>query len=405
VIVDGLAPVRLLNVVPTLLCGGTENQFMTLGRSLDPDRFDLSFACLRRWGPFVGELEDRHIPLIEYRIPSFRSLPALAQQARFAWHIARKRIQIVHAYSFYGNVFAIPPARLAAAPVVIASIRDRGTYLTPMQIRVQRHVCRLADCVLVNAGAVKDWLVGDGYDPAKIAIVRNGVDLSRFSEPPDPDRVRRTIGLPSGVPLVAVVSRLIRLKGLEYFLEAAALVGARVPEARFAIVGEATRGDDTYQPMLADLARRLGIGDRVVFAGLRSDVPAVLAGATVSVMPSLDEALSNVVLESMAAGAPTVATRVGGTPEAVVDGVNGLLVPPADAPAMAAAIERLLTDAELATRLGRAARQSIHERFTVERMVHATEQLYLDLLARKLRTPLPARPAAPKAVGRAGAQT
>jgi glycosyltransferase involved in cell wall biosynthesis len=405
VTVPGAAPVRLLKVVPTLLCGGTETQFMTLARSLDPDRFQLAFTCLRRWGPFVDELADRRIPLREYRISSFRSMNALAQQARFAWYVASERVQIVHSYNFYGNVFAIPPARLAAAPVVIASIRDRGPYLTPMQKRVQRYVCKAADCVLVNADAVKDWLVADKYDPATIVVIRNGVDLSRFSEPPDPDRVRREFGLPPGVPLVAVVSRLIRLKGLEYFLEAAALIAARLPTVRFAIVGEATKGEYTYRPMLEQLAERLGIRDRVVFAGLRSDVPALLGGVTVSVMPSLDEALSNVVLESMAAGAPTVATRVGGTPEAIVDGVTGLLVPPANALALAGAIERLLDDTELATRLGRAARQSIQERFTVERMVRATEQLYLDLLARKLKKPLPAWLTAHEAVGRTGSQT
>jgi glycosyltransferase involved in cell wall biosynthesis len=394
-----------VKVVPTLLCGGTENQFMTLGRSLDPDRFELAFACLRRWGPFVDELDDRRIPLHEYRIPSFRSVRALAQQAGFARRIASERVQIVHSYNFYGNVFAIPPARLVGTPVVIASIRDRGPYLTPMQKRVQRYVCKAADCVLVNADAVKDWLVSDKYDPANIVVIRNGVDLSRFSAPPEPDRVRREFGLPSGVPLVCVVSRLIRLKGLEYFLEAAAFVAARRSAVRFVIVGEPAKGETAYQPMLGDLAERLGIADRVMFAGLRSDVAAILAGVSVSVMPSLDEALSNVVLESMAAGAPTVATRVGGTPEAMVDGVNGLLVPPADALALAGAIERLLDDTELAARLGQAARRSIQERFTVERMVHATEQLYLDLLARKLRKPLPAWLTAHEADGRTGSRT
>ena len=135
--------------------------------------------------------------------------------------------------------------------------------------------------------------------------------------------------------------------------------------------------------MLTRLAERLGIGSRVQFTGLRSDVPAVLASSTVSVMPSLNEALSNVLLESMAAGVPTVATRVGGTPEAIVDGVTGLLVPPADAAAMAAAIARLLNDPALAAALGRAARRAIEERFSVDRMVEATEQLYVDLLAEK----------------------
>ena len=98
-------------------------------------------------------------------IDTFRSPRAIAQQVRLAGHIVRNRIEIVHTYSFYGNVFAIPPARLAGVPVVIASIRDRGPYLTPMQTRVQQYVCRLATRVLVNANAVKDWLLDQGVRP------------------------------------------------------------------------------------------------------------------------------------------------------------------------------------------------------------------------------------------------
>ena len=379
---------RVLNVVPTLMCGGTENQFMTLARMLDRVRFDVEFACLRRWGGFVDELLARNIPLTEYPVPTFRSLAAIAQQARLTRHIRRRRIQIVHAYNFYGNVFATPPARLVA-PVVIASIRDRAPYLTTMQKRVQRYACQFADCVLVNADAVRDWLIGDGYDPSKIAVIRNGVDLTRFDELPPPINLRRDLGIPDDTPIVGVVSRLTRLKGLEHFLEAAAIVRSRVPAVRFLVVGETSPMDRAYLKELQEYAARCGVAEYVTFTGIRSDVPAVLGSFTVSVMPSLNEALSNVVLESMAAGAPTVATRVGGTPEAVVDGVTGILVPPADSAALADSIVHLLSNRELAAHLGRAARARIADHFSVRRMVRATEDLYTDLLERKQRHHLP----------------
>lgn len=373
---------RILNVVPTLMCGGTENQFMTLARQLDPSRFELEFACLRRWGPFVHELTDRQIPLVEYPVRTFRSVQALRQQARLARHITRNGIQIVHAYNFYGNVFAVPPARFAA-PVVIASVRDRAPYLTPMQKRVQRWACQFADCVLVNADAVRDWLIGEGYDESKIAVIRNGVDLTRFTTPADPARIRRELAIPADAPLVVVVSRLTRLKGLEQLIEATALLRERHPDARVLIVGETAPSETAYLAELQGRAEQHRVSDRVIFMGLRSDVPALLAAADVSVMPSLNEALSNVLLESMAAGAPTVATRVGGTPEALVDGATGLMVPPGDARAIADAVSRLLIDRALADRLGRGARQIIRDQFSVERMVSATEHLYLELLARK----------------------
>ena len=380
-------PIRLLKIVPTLLCGGTENQAITLARSLHEQGFSLEVACLRRVGPFVKELSDRGIPLSEYPVPGFYSFAALVQKVKFARHLVKRRIDVMHAYNFYGNVFGILPSRLAGTPVVIASIRDRAAYLTPMQERVQRFVCRFADCVLVNAEAIKDWLTGEGYDPAKIVVIPNGVELDRFARPPDPEGVRRELGIASGAPLVMVVSRLTRQKGLEQFLEAANTLAPRFPDARFVIVGYANPAERDYEGSLKAMASQFGLTDRVIFTGLRQDVPGLLAAATVSVMPSLNEALSNVLLESMAAGAPTVATRVGGTPEAIVSGVNGLLVEPGDSPALADAIATLLQEPALARRLGDAARAAIADRYSVEKMVRATEALYFDLLARKQRKP------------------
>ena len=379
---------RILKVVPTLMCGGTENQFMALTRQLDRERFDIEFACLRRWGPFVDEITERGIPLSVYNVTTFRSLQAIAEQARLARHIARKKIQIVHAYNFYGNVFAVPPARLVA-PVVIASIRDCAPYLTSMQKRVQRYACQFADCILVNAEAVKQWLVSEGYNESKIVVIRNGVDTSKFGEAADPARVRRELGVPDGVPLVLVVSRLTRFKGLEQMIEAAAILKNQGTSARVVIVGETAPSEKAYLERLKRHADEHRVADRVIFAGLRSDVPALLSAADVSVMPSLNEALSNVLLESMAAGAPTVATRVGGTPEALIHEETGLLVPPGEARALAAAIVRLLEDRSAAARLGRSARQFVHSRFSVDQMVRATEQLYTSLLARKQGVPVP----------------
>lgn len=374
------APIRLLKVVPTFMCGGTENQFMALGRSLDPGRFDLEFACLRRWGAFADEIDQRHIPLLECNVTSFRSVSAIGQQMRLARHLATRRIDIVHGYSFYGNLFAIPPARMAGVPVVIASIRDRAPYLTPMQKRAQRWACQFADCILANAAAVKEWLIAEGYDASKIVVIPNGVDLTRF-EHVDP-RVSPflALGVPEGAPVVLVVSRLNPLKGLEPFLEAVALIAGDFPSVRFVIVGDTNPSERPYWSVLTNLTGKLGMTERVTFAGLRHDVPHLLSAATISVMPSLNEALSNVLLESMAAGAPVVATRVGGTPEAIEDGVNGMLVPPGDPRAMAAAIAALLASPDRARRLGDAARQSINARFSMQRMVSATERLYEALL-------------------------
>ncbi|MGH2668375.1 MAG: glycosyltransferase, partial [bacterium] len=322
-----LQRIRLLKFVDGFGVGGTERHVMGLGKGLDPSRFDLQLACLKRWGHFLPETEARGHPITEYRIRRLYSPATLRQQLRLARHVRRRRIDIVPAYNFYANVFAVPGARLAGAPVVLASIRDTGVYLTPAKRRVQRAVCRLADRVLVNAEAIRSWLVTEGFDARKIVIIRNGIDLTRFAARGDGSRIRHELALPAKAPLVAVLSRLHELKGLEYFLEAAAEVGRRLPEARFLVIGDRMTvrdgevvSESTYRTQLEEHARRLGLGDRIVFTGFRLDVPELLSEVAVSVLPSLSEGLSNTILESMAAGVPVVATTVGGNPEAVDHG-------------------------------------------------------------------------------------
>ena len=372
--------IRLLKIVPTLRYGGTEQQFMTLAASIDASRFRVELACLRPGGGLAADAVRHGLPVDTYDIGPFHSARTLALQTRFARDIARRRVDVVHAYNFYGNVFAIPPARLAGAPVILASIRDCGPYLTPMQLRVQRLMCRAATRVVVNAGAVRDWLIADGYDADRIVVIPNGVDLQRFHGPAQPAVIRGGLGLDADVPMVTVVSRVTHLKGLETFITAASILANRYPRVRFVIAGEPAPGDGLYLASLQGLAARLGVGESVVFAGLCREVPALLAASTVVVMPSLNEALSNSLLEAMAAGAPTVATRVGGTPEAMTDGKSGLLVPPGDVRALAARIGQLLDDRQTAAALGHAARGVIEQRFSLPRMVAATEQVYEDLL-------------------------
>lgn len=381
--------IRLVKFVTAFSSGGTERQFVNLAVGLDRERFDVRFGCLRRSGQLMDELDARQIGVDEYPIRSFYRPSAWAAQCRLARDLRASQVDIVHAYNFYGNVFAVPAARLAGVPVVVASIRDMGVYLDATQRRVQRWACRLADRVLVNAEAIKRWLVQDGYDGDRIDVIPNGIDLRRFNEPSPDTSTRRSLGLADDAPMVLLVSRLVPRKGIEHFLEAAARVAARVPGARFVIVGEpAEPAGDASPDYLAGLERhaeRVGVRGKVVFTGLRRDVASLMAEATVSVLPSLSEGLSNVLLESMATGAPVVATRVGGAPDVVQDGTTGLLVPPGSPAELARAILTMIEQPRLAARLGAAGRQVVAERFSIDRMVEATEREYLSLLARSPR--------------------
>jgi glycosyltransferase involved in cell wall biosynthesis len=372
--------IRLLQFLAIFAIGGTERHFMNLTAGLDRTRFDLHVGCLKRLGEFLPEISERRIPVSDYKIKRLYGPHTLRQQLRFASYLRRNRVDIVCSYNFHANCFAIPAAWLARTPVVVASIRDIGAFLTPRQRLVQRMVCRLATVVLVNAEAVRQWLIGEGYDASKIVVIRNGIDLARFDRPRAGAGVRQELGVSRDAPVIGMLARVTRLKGVEYFLEAAAAVAPRFPDARFLLVGDVP-SDAGYRSELKDRIRQLALEGRVVFTGFRLDVPELLDEVTVSVLPSLSEGLSNAVLESMAAGVPVVATRVGGMAEAIEDGVTGLLVPPRDSRALAHAIARILEDRELATRLGQAGRRRVVEHFSLARMVRETDRLCSTLLA------------------------
>jgi glycosyltransferase involved in cell wall biosynthesis len=378
--------VKVMKFVRAFFPGGTERQFVNLALALEPSRLAVHFGCLRRSGELLEEIDARGIPVFDYDVRTFRHPRVISAQFRLARDIRRHGIAIVHTYGFSANVFGIPAAKLAGARVV-ASIRDMGVYLSTTQRHVQRLICRFADHILVNATAIRDWLVEDGYDGSRITVVPNGIDLGRFAQPRIAGSVHRELGLPVDAPLIGVVGRVTRLKGIEDFLSAAAMIAARFPAARFLIVGDgfAVQGrtvvpDEAYMGELTSLAAQLGLQDRVVFTGFRADVERILAELSVSVLPSLSEGLSNALLESMAAGLPVVASRVGGTGEAVEDGENGLLVPPSDPHAIADAVCRLLDGPSLALRLGHAAHRSVAERYSMNRVAESTSRIYEALL-------------------------
>lgn len=230
---------------------------------------------------------------------------------------------------------------------------------------------------------MRDGLVREGLDSSSIEVIPNAVEPP--ASPGGPDPLEREFGVDPGRPVIGVVARLVRVKGLEYFIEAAARLSERFPEAVYALVGgpiadAEERDGKSYETELQELAAARGVADRVLFMGYRRDVPRLLSRFTVSVLPSLSEGLSNTLLESMAAGVPVVATEVGGSPEVVEDGVNGLLVPPGDGDALAAAIGRLLADPEHARDLAAAGRERVTTHFTPSALVDRTAAAYRTIL-------------------------
>ena len=390
IIVDE-ARIRVLTFLTIFALGGTEKQVVSTTERFDRTRFEPEFACFKRRGQLLEQVLGTGAPVTEFPVTSFFRLQTVRQQFALARHLQRRHVQVMHSYNFYANVFALPAARFAGVPCIVASVRDTGVYLSPLQRRVHRAALSLADRILVNAEAVRDWLAGEGVDPARIVVVPNGLDADAYARRRGATSFRQELGLGPDARLVVVLARLNREKGLDCFVDAAARIAPQFPDTHFVVVGGdlAPRADGSipgeiaYRQELDERARRAGIADRVHFTGFREDVPNVLAETALSVLPSFSEGLSNTLLESMAAGVPIVATAVGGTPEVVEDGRCGLLVPPRDAGALADAMARVLGNELLAARLADAGRKRAVERHSFASTVAATQDLYLNILGAK----------------------
>jgi len=353
----------------TLNLGGTEGQFVELGRGLDRSRWLLHVACIRAEGPLRARLEQAGVEPWSCGRGSFLSPRFVPTVLRLARRIRALNIDLLHSFDFYSNILAIPAARLARVPVIIASQRDLGELRPRYQHRVHATVLGLATHVLVNSTAVSERLQGTRFARAgRLSVIYNGVDVTRFSPPEGSrDEPERSV--------IGVLASLRPYKGLRELVEAAAEVVRAVPRARFEIWGEGP-----LRPELEAKIQALGLTQSIKLNGATNVPENALRRCHVFVHPSLSEASSNVVLEAMATGLPIVATTARGTPTLVEHGRSGLLVPPGDAKALAAALVSVLSDPGLATRLSTAARSRAVSEFAMDRMLHRVEALYLRAL-------------------------
>jgi glycosyltransferase involved in cell wall biosynthesis len=286
----------------------------------------------------------------------------------------------LHTWMIHANVIGRVLGRMAGVPIIITSRRNVNIGGSVREY-INRWTAGLGDrAIAVCELARQVEIEQTGVSPDKVVTIHNGIDVGKFSYPgpQSPAQVRDSFGIPKGVPLVGTVGRFRPQKGLADLLAAMVQVRHLIPSARLLLVGGGELLDDLETKALSS-----GLGTAVTFAGMRSDVPKILAALDVFVSSSLWEGMPNAILEAMAAGLPVVATAVGGTPEVVEDGVTGLLVPPGDPKALAEAIACLLQDIDLRQQMGQAGRGRVTQHFSIERMVERTQTLYEQLLVAK----------------------
>jgi glycosyltransferase involved in cell wall biosynthesis len=242
-----------------------------------------------------------------------------------------------------------------------------------------RVFARFVDSFVYISRAVAENYITQGIPSAKGTVVHNAVDSTEFSIDFDKVSVRQEFGCTAQECLVGVVSRLDWWKGHEYFLEAVAEALQQIPNLKGLIIGEpeTTPQNQEYFRMLQSLTKSLGLEDKVIFTGFRSDVPRLMSALDVVVLSSsAPEPFGRAVIEGMAAGKPVVATAAGGVLEIIEDGVNGLLVPCKDSSALAQAILLLLSDQGKAAQVGSVARQFVVKKFSLERHVAEVQSVY-----------------------------
>lgn len=363
----------LFLMVNSLERGGTERQFVTLAHGLNSGAFELITGCLARRGEFVDSL-----PGIAEFSPGnslFKAKSILAR-ASLSRHLRKNRVAVAHAFDFYANLMLAPAARLAMVPVVVGSHRQLGDLLTLNQFRAQNAAFRMCDKVVCNSRAAAERLREAGVGEDKLAVIPNALPDEAFARtapalPPEP-----------GILRVGMIARMNdAVKNHPAFLRMAALLAAKHPRVQYVLVG-----DGPLRGELEKLAADLGLADHVLFLGDRKDIAGVLASLDITVLPSRSESLSNVILESMAAGVPVVATDVGGNRELLSNGETGFLTPEDDA-AIATAVEGLLVNDDLRNTCGRRAKSEASAQYQLDVIRDRYEQLYLTTLAAKTGQP------------------
>jgi glycosyltransferase involved in cell wall biosynthesis len=372
-----LKTVRILYIDHTSELGGAERSLLDLLGRLDRERIE-PILVTSPAGPLVERARALGIEVVlldldetaltlsreEWSTNRLSFLWKARGFSREVWRLAglirARDIDVVHTNTLKAHVLGSLVAWLSRRPIVW-HMRD----LPSKRGDARNLLDRLFKIVKPGIIAISQAVADDLSPPfaARTRVVYNGIDLDAFDA-----RKLAVSDLPPAEAgtLIGTISHLIPWKGQDVFLYAAAQLLRRHPEARFLIVGDPIFQFRQERERLEGIARYLGISDRVVFAGHREDVPAVLASLDIFALPSLYEPFGRVLIEAMAASRPIVASRAGGVPEIVLDGQTGILVTPGDPQALADALAMMIEQPQTAQRLAVAARIRVCEAFSLD---------------------------------------
>jgi glycosyltransferase involved in cell wall biosynthesis len=375
---------KVFHLVDSLNVGGTETQAVELALRMPASEYEITLGCLLAQGPLLEKVKGSAVMVREFHPAGGLDSPAgLYQFARLTAFLRRGRFDVVHTHDLWSNLMGVPAARLAGVPAIISSRRDLAHFdwYQGKKRKWLRRIQNLSNVVLANATPIRDALIAeDGLAPEKLRVIHNGVDTAKFQRGKR-DRERLFPGAQNAKLVVLVGNMHTDVKGHPWLIAAAPAVLQEFPDTRFVFAG-----DGESRAVFEAQVAHTGLEGNATFLGRRSDIPDVLASCDVAVLPSRAEGLPNAVLEYMAAGLPTIASRVGGNAELVEDGVTGLLVPPEDSKALSDALLRLLRDPALSRRIAANGYRRAVDHFSFERLIREVDGLYTELLQGKGRT-------------------
>ena len=372
--------INVLSLRNVVAFGGPDTTLLGWYRRIDRDRFDVSLATLENEGDadrqLVAPLRELGVRTSSVPYGRYKNVPGALH--RLCSIIRTDRIHILHTHDHRSDVLGYFAARWTGVPVmstIYVWFSEHSTGKVKYLEALQRVFLRRFDGITAISEATRrDTVERYGFPADRVTTLLSGIDVERFSGPVDVAAVRASLGVGPDDRLMPYVARLWPEKAHRYLLRALAIVLAEEPRAKLLVVGDGVlRGD------LEQQARELGIAGNVVFTGIRRDVPDLLRVSEFLVHPSLAEGIALAIYEGMAAGLAVVGTSVDGTPEVVTHERTGLLVPPKDVDALAAAMLRLLRDRELATRMGAAARELMAGDYSLSRATRRLEDYYRRL--------------------------
>ncbi len=375
---------KILLAIGSLDVGGAEKQMVALAGGLKREGSDCRVFVLNGHGKLRAHLETIGVPVIsawdsgDQKRQPWRTAVA---QLKLIETVRRYKPDVIHAFLPLVTFMGAVAGRLSKIPLVVTSRRALGTHQE--RFKLLRPFDLMANAwshhVTVNSKAVwNDVIRRDRIDPRKLVLIYNAIDPTPYELAPlARERKRQELGLKPEQMAVIVIANLIPYKGHSDLLSATALALREAPEMRLLVVGE-DRGIGRHLERQASV---LGIASAVKFLGQRWDSPELLAASELSILASHEEGFSNVILESMAAGLPVVATDVGGNREAILDGETGWLVPAKNPEVLAARIVDLLQAPSRARQWGEKGRARVKELFTVDKMVQEHLRLYESAFA------------------------